>query len=127
MQMLQLLHLLIQQQQVKLQKMHQHHQHQPQLLHQHLQQLLHLLQQLLTAGAQIASTQRSGPTATALWGSATAGLAPAALHGPRVAAAKSEGKLAAGASLGSREAPMVSLHGAPGCDGLTANARRPAT
>ncbi|CAK0889681.1 unnamed protein product [Prorocentrum cordatum] len=58
------------------------------------------LQVLRSAGAKVATVQRGGPTAAATWGSATTGLAPSVLHGLRVAAARGEGPLAPGASVG---------------------------
>ena len=54
---------------------------------------------LQAAGAQACHLHRGSPCATAVWGSGVTGLADSKLHGLRVAALKSEGRLAAGTCL----------------------------
>ena len=58
---------------------------------------------LKDAGAtRIDFAHRAGPTASALWGTPVAGLAPNALHGIRLGAIRAQGRLPKGASVGLR-------------------------
>ena len=60
------------------------------------------LQSLREAGAETRSVHRAGPTASAIWGQAVTGIPDSRLHSLRVSAAKAEGKLPKGSSLGFR-------------------------
>ena len=55
-------------------------------------------------GARISHVHRASPSTSWLWGTITAGLSPLELHQCRVAAAKAEGRLPLGTSLGMRMA-----------------------
>jgi hypothetical protein len=77
------------------------------------------LQILRAAGAEVGAVHRAGPTASAVWGSSVTGLAGGKLASLRRAAAKAEGVVKAGISVGLR---LGTARGGHARDPLVVNA-----